>query len=483
MKLKMKITPIKCFIPLLKRYESLIPEDIIKTIKNKQNANTMLHSLTIELQNHNPKIYIIIDEYDNFTNTILANYGSSSYMKIAKEDGYFKQFFTALKALTSGTQVPLQRLFITGVSPITLDDVTSGFNIGENISSENTFNNILGFTQKDVENIVDYYIKNNELTLEKNTTLALLKEWYGGYMFSEEAQELIYNTDGVLYFIKKAIRSKDIPEHLIDENLRMDYTKLQQLIFIDSKLNGNFKNLSHIIANNTISFNLAKTFPQEKIADEENFLSLLHYFGLISFTGKNNETEPVFSIPNNTILSMIFNYMKAAIDHTGEYHINIMQLRKLVKDMAFRGEYQEMLTTIAEIMQKNTSVRDLIGAERSIQIFFLAYFIISDIFIVKSEAPYGTGYADIALIPFLGKYPDIEYAFLIEFKYIKTNISKKDYLKLEKEAIRNATKQLENYSQSLQLQKELTKTPHTHAKIKKIIAIFQGSELKYHAEL
>jgi len=404
-------------------------------------------------------------------------------MKIAKDDGYFKQFFTALKGLTSGSYVPLQRLFITGVSPITLDDVTSGFNIARNISANIAINNALGLTKQDVETIVDYYISKGELTLERETALNLLKEWYGGYMFSEDSNEFIYNTDGVLYFIQESISSKKIPKHLIDENLRMDYSKLQQLIFLDSKLNGNFKNLTKIISEGSTSFNLAKTFPQNELTSTQNFLSLMHYLGLISFNGEINGSMPVFTIPNNTIKLMIFDYINKAINRSGGFNVDVQLIAKLIDNMAFKGEYEEALKTIAEIMQNNISVRDLIGAEKMVQVFFLAYLIMSDIFIAKSEAPYGNGYADIALIPLLSKYPNIEYAYLIEFKYIKPDTPEKDYKAIEKDAIKNATKQLERYSQSLQLQKELTKTPGTKAKLKKIIAIFQGSELKYHTEL
>jgi len=171
------------------------------------------------------EIYILIDEYDNFTNTILANYGSEEYMKIAKEDGYFKQFFTDLKALTSGLEVKLGRLFITGVSPVTMDDVTSGFNIGTNISLNPNFHDILGFTEEDVHQILDYYLEKENLPLNKDKLLEMINTWYGGYLFGEDSTQMIYNTDAILYMIKQLISTRKLPKNLIDHNLRMDYSK------------------------------------------------------------------------------------------------------------------------------------------------------------------------------------------------------------------------------------------------------------------
>jgi len=265
--------------------------------------------------------------------------------------------------------------------------------------------------------------------------------------------------------------------------LKPCYTKLQNLIFLDSKLNGNFKALSAIITDNTIAFNLKKTFPQNAITEAENFQSLLYFLGLITFSGKTERAKPIFTIPNNTIKSMIFEYIRRAIEKSGECNINVANIQKVMEGMAFDGNYKDAINTLAEIIQQTISVRNLVGEERIVQMFFLTCFIMNDIFITKSEPEYSNGYADIALIPFLAKYPSIEYAYLIEFKYIKATISAKKYKIEEKEAIKNAAIQLEKYSKSLQPEKEITKHPGTSAKLKKIIVIFQGAELKYSEEL
>ncbi|MCL2065048.1 MAG: AAA family ATPase, partial [Candidatus Cloacimonetes bacterium] len=198
----------------LKKYKDIIPEYIQELTNETNIANQKLQILAEELSGTNQKFYIFIDEYDNFTNALLSEEGAELYQKITCQNGFFKDFFRSLKSLTSGMRPTLSRLFMTGVSPITLDDVSSGFNIGTNISLMPKFNNILGFTEKDVSDIFDYYINAGQYPLNKNKAMHLLNKWYNNYIFSENKTESVYNTDGVIYFLISTINENIFPREI-----------------------------------------------------------------------------------------------------------------------------------------------------------------------------------------------------------------------------------------------------------------------------
>jgi hypothetical protein len=247
----------------------------------------------VGLSNSEIKIYILIDEYDNFANGLLANHGPEIYRKLTHEAGFFKLFFNNLKLATTGVGSCVERIFITGVSPVTMDDVTSGFNIGNNISLDGRFNNILGFSEQEVTEMVEYYLPVGitpppttvETPYMASLLCSIMKQWYDNYVFSSESNDSVYNTDGVLYFLNKTVSAKQITSELIDENLRLDYQKLRYLVLEEKKLNGNFSVLTEIIENGGISSKIKKSFPFDRISYETNFISLLYFLGLLTFSG------------------------------------------------------------------------------------------------------------------------------------------------------------------------------------------------------
>ncbi|HOD53740.1 MAG TPA: AAA family ATPase, partial [Candidatus Cloacimonadota bacterium] len=425
------------------------------------------------------KLYLFIDEYDNFTNTLLTDFGEGEYKKITRQAGYFKQFFTNLKLLTSGTGSGLARLFITGVSPVTMDDVTSGFNLGDNISISPAFNTILGFTETDVNAILDYYISVGEMKLEKETALQTMKKWYNNYQFSEACESPVYNTDAILYFVKEAIRDKKIPSQLIDDNLRMDYGKLQYLIIQDKALNGNFKRLTEIINNGGIPSEIKKSFPFDQITQQENFISLLYFFGLLSFSGSYVEGLPFLHIPNETIKQMVFEYIRRSFENAYGFSVQLYELLLLVRKMAYRGEFKEAFEFIENEIKKQSSLRDFIDGETFVKAFYLSFLNIYDFYISASEEEMNKGYADLIMKPFYIKYKDIKFAYLIELKYIKRSVKDKEFDDLLQQKIQEASNQLEQYSEDEYERQMLGLPPYGMVTLKKVIIVFHGWELAY----
>ena len=199
-------------------------------------AHENLNHLFTELQ---IPIYIMIDEYDNFINNILMH-DESDYQKLvsSKNEAIYKEFFKLLKSATSDNNSSLKKMFITGVSPLALFDVTSGSNIGINITNELAFNSAVGVTKEEFKKLLNHY------EIDSNTIK--IDEWYDNYKFSKHTKESIYNTDMILYYVKSLIITKYPPDNLVNLNVRTDYSKLRYLVYTDNRLNGNFSVLQKL---------------------------------------------------------------------------------------------------------------------------------------------------------------------------------------------------------------------------------------------
>jgi hypothetical protein len=463
-------------------YKKYIPKEYISLIKKTKLAHVKLNTLIEGLSKSEVKMYVMIDEYDNFANSLLTEYGPEIYKKLTKEAGFFKQFFTVLKYASTSSGSGLERIYITGVSPVTMDDVTSGFNIGDNISISTEFNGVLGFTERDVVQILDYYLTDNDLKINKTEALEVMKKWYDNYYFSEYATESVFNTDAVWYFIKEVTREKRMPRELVDYNLRTDYRKLKYLLIEDRKLNGNYSKLNEIINNNGIYSEIKTSFPFDMVAEEENFVSLMFYFGLLSFTGDSSSKIPFLKIPNETIKNLVFEYIETALQTAHDFTINIRKFREMLDDMAYNGNFKPLFEYIAKNINDNTSLRDYINAqdnEHTVKMIYLKDLGMLDYYITQSERESNKGYADLWLVPFNTKYKQytpIPYAYLIEFKYIKRDVAVETVLD---KLVAEAKEQLAKYSDDLNSQRIVGLKPHGEITLKKLIIIFHGWELAY----
>ena len=211
-----------------RRYADLLPEGMAERVISAPDCNAKLGVITTELKDSSRKLYIIIDEYDNFTNTILAESGLDAYNDLCHGNGFFKQFFTELKAATSGTEAAVPRLFVTGVSPVTMDDVTSGFNIGTNISLDPVFADLTGFRHDDLRAIVQYYAPRCGFDPGKAERVCL--DWFDNYRFGSHDAPSVANTTLVLNLFEQLVNGGKWPGNYIDANLRTDYAKIKHLV-------------------------------------------------------------------------------------------------------------------------------------------------------------------------------------------------------------------------------------------------------------
>ena len=409
-----------CMIELrgrLRRHPDLFPEAAVRDILEPPSIATKLTELFQYAGDHDIPLYVLIDEYDNFANTVLAYHGAEAYHSFTHGGGFYRNFFATLKGGADRSGGGLERLFITGVSPITMDDVTSGFNIGTNISLEPDFNEMVGFTEPEVRRLVETYRDLGVFNQEPATAMGIMGEWYNGYRFAEEAETDLYNTDMVLYYLKHSIPNRDVPTYLIDTNVRIDYGKLRHLLVVGRQLNGNFDLLRNIIGEERVDvLRIQPSFPLKQLTDEENFLSLLHYFGLLSIREVAGGA-PRLGIPNQTVKRLMYGYLRDAYRDVEVFRINLFRFEQLLMRMANEGKWRPALEFLGEAIARQTGIRDYIAGEKVIQGFLAAYLSLADYYVLRSEAELGKGHADIVLEPLVARYPHLQRGYLIELKY------------------------------------------------------------------
>ncbi len=455
-----------CFFFFGEKYKSFLDEKYFKMMESHQHAHEKLEFLLNYIGFKGLKAYVLIDEYDNFTNTILTTAGQKKYHEVTHGAGFLRHFFNVLKGAVDQSDSGISRMFITGVSPVTMDDVTSGFNIGRNISLNPAFNKLLGFTEQDIISILKYYDDNGERMPEPGNTLKVMKEWYNHYRFATDTDETLFNTDMALYFVINFLESGKYPRNMIDQNVRIDYGKLRHLIVLDNRLNGNFSYLSKIIkTQGTSAVQIAESFPVERLMKPSNFISLLFYFGLLSYT-KSGELQ----IPNRTVKLLMYGYLREGYEDVNVFSVDLWHFANLIRDMAYNGEWKPVFQFLADEVKKQTSIRDYLTGEKVIQTFLLAYLNVTDYYLTRTEEEMGKGFADIYMEPFAAKYPDVCHSYLIELKYL----ARADFSEDKRKALLDdAENQLKKYSADERIIK-----PGQGTSLKCLALIFCGWEMK-----
>ncbi|HLP58907.1 MAG TPA: AAA family ATPase [Candidatus Deferrimicrobium sp.] len=473
----------------VQKYEKLLEVDLENAnaaFSIKKNAAEVMVTLLRYCKIKERKIYVIIDEYDNFANIILSETGETEFKKITHGGGFLRAFFNVVKGGTTDTDAPISRFFMSGVSPITLDDVTSGFNIATNISLDWDINEILGFTQTEVETMIEYYRQTGKIRHSTPELIEMMSLWYNHYCFSLETDTVVFNSTQILYFFMQYLSRGKIPLEMVDNNIRFDYQKFRYLIIVDQKetlktpgTNGNFSKLRQIIENGSIHSRIVKSFPINKIVSPENFISLLYYLGLLTIGGIDEENKAILKIPNESIKRLYYDYIKETYEETGVLTLNLSKYEDLMKEMAFKGKWKPLIEFLVQQMETSMGIRDLITREKAIQAFLNVYLGLSDLYLVSSEKELKKGYSDLALEPFLAQYPQLKYSYVIEIKYIKPLAKKKELTPEKiKEIKEAAAAQLNRYCLDDKFKKTIG-----HTVLKKLVLIFCGYRLVSHSEV
>lgn len=421
---------------------------------------------------HQYHLYLIIDEYDNFTNVILNERGENVYHAITHADGFYRDVFKKFKG-------NFERIFMMGVSPVTLDDVTSGFNIGWNISIKPEFDEMLGFSTTDVVEMFTYYKEHGSIPVDSDIDAIVndMKPWYDNYCFAEEAlkkKTRMFNCDMVLYYLRNYMDNGCSPRQMIDPNTRTDYGKMKKLLQFD-KLDGERKGIIRKIAEEEqIVTQLYESFSAYQIPKAEIFPSLLFYYGMLTIKGTRG-SKLILGIPNNNVRKQYYGYLEE--EYQAKAYVDVNQLTDYYYDMAYDGKWEEGLRFMADAYAKVSSVRDGIEAERNLQGFFMAYLNLNDYYITAPELELNHGYCDFFLLPDLTHYAS-QHSYILELKVL----SKKDFSAIVEgeftEDGKPMTKAEKQWREALDQIHRYAEALRQGTKLHLIIMQFEGWELK-----
>ena len=445
-------------------YADYYSEETKSNVKATDYAAGKLGLIQREAKSKGYPLYLIIDEYDNFTNTVLNELGENVYHAITHAEGFYRDIFKKFKG-------SFERIFITGVSPVTLDDVTSGFNIGWHISTKEEFNQMLGFSTEDVREMFTYYKNAGKIKPEADIEAIIeeMKPWYDNYCFSKnalETQSKVFNCDMVFYYLRNYISRGEGPEEMIDPNTKTDYNKMKKLLQLD-KLDGDRKGVVRAIAEQAeIACHLEQTFPASKITDPEIFPSLLFYYGMLTIKGTRG-AKLILGIPNNNVRKQYYSYLQELFEEKAS--LNTEVLTDYYYDMAYDGKWREGLQFMAEAYAKVSSVRDGIESERNLQGFFMAYLNLNAYYYTAPELELSHGFCDFFLLPDLTHYAT-KHSYILELKVL----SKKEFGEEAKDSLHeDGTPMTKAEKQWAEAKEQI----YRYAAAPRVEALRQGTEL------
>lgn len=446
----------------MRKYQNEYPEVVVKAFFEIQTVSGKLALIRDNAGALRIPLYLIIDEYDNFTNIVLNEKGEEVYHAITHASGFYRDVFKKFKGM-------FERIFMTGVSPVTLDDLTSGFNIGWHLSMNPKFDKMLGFSTEDVRAMLLYYKEVGMLPAESDVEVMLteMKPWYDNYCFAKECLKQdarVFNCDMVLYYIRQYMDSGHSPERMVDPNTKTDYNKLKKLLQLD-RLDGDRRGvIRRIVEEGQIITEVEESFPAKDLTNPNIFPSLLFYYGMLTIKGTYG-SQLILCIPNNNVRKQYYEYL---LEGYNEYSgIRISSLLTLFTRMSFDGQWREALQYIADAYKNLSSVRDPIEGERSIQGFFMAYLSLNDYYITAPELELSHGYCDFFLLPNLTHYQS-KHSYIVELKYLP----KKDFEAKAAEQWQQAVEQIDSYARAPRVE-ALRQGTQMH----KIVMQFSGWDL------
>ncbi len=464
------LSKIRAFVD---KYADLLPYAKFEDYKKMTSSNSAFTELDIAVQKSGQKMYVIIDEYDNFANTLLAE-SEKDYLTLTHGDGKFRLFFNNLKACTTGSESSVARIMISGVTPLCLSDVTSGYNIGTNISIERDFNSMVGFTDDEIRQMFEYYRDATGVFKHSiDELIEITRPWYDNNCFNHRCLDVhMYNSDMTLYFLSNYVKMEgELPEEMVDVNVKTDYNKMVKLIKFE-KTFGEKANIIQTVANDgEISSRIKREFALKDLADYNNLLSLMFYMGLLSI-GRYEKGCPVLIVPNNTVRQNYFDYMTHVYDSILEWRSDTHKIDDLGRNMAWDGEHEPMFRYIASCMSDGSSVRDFAQGEAFVKGFMQAQFGANlTYFTSETEKEVGHGYSDISLTPRLGA----QHRYVVELKYVNRDATEEKINRVLEEA----RPQLAKYISDHKVKEECDKNDwYLHG----IVMVFKGWEMVRYEE-
>lgn len=445
----------------INKYGKYYSEDTIQQVREAKLPGQKINIIAYEARERGYHLYLIIDEYDNFTNIVLNERGNDVYQQMTHSDGFYRNVFKIFKP-------NFEKILFMGVSPITLDDLTSGFNIATNISLDPEFDMLLGFSETDVREMIRYYQNVGMINGDEDAIVADMKPWYDNYCFAEECYDVnprMFNSNMVLYYMNSMVRAGHAPQPMIDPNTKTDYVKMKRLVNLD-RLDGNRKGIVQRIAEKGyIDADIVPSFPAYEMVKPEMFVSLLYYYGMLTIGGTSLDKTHLI-IPNNNIREQYYRFLLEQYQDTCK--LDLSELDDAFRSAALEGKWEPLCQYLADHYYEDSSIRDAIQGEHNIQGYFKAYLNLSGLFVAHPEVEMNHGYCDFFLLSNTKKYQPLKHSFIIEVKYLKADASDGE----AQQQWEAARKQVKSYADDKTV-KALTTDVQLHC----IVLQFKGGKL------
>ena len=423
------------------KYEKYYEPGFKDRILGMKNFNAKLDNTCSAARRQGIRLYLIIDEYDNFTNDILAEHGERIYHSLTHATGFYRDLFKKFKP-------NFDRILMLGVSPVTMDDLTSGYNIALAISMDARFNMMLGFSETEVRQMIRYYQQQGCIALGEDELLDDMRPWYDNYCFAMESvgtDPKMFNSDMVLYYLNHVIAHGKRPKQIIDPNTRTDYKKMKKLIALDGTGTYRMGIINKIAEQGFIVGNVEESFPAEHLTDKEMFVSLLYYYGMLTI-GDIYGTRLKLVIPNNNVRQQYYGYLLE--EYQRIHPVDISSLADTYDQAALDGDWRPLLDYIGQAYYDATAVRSLIEGERNLQGFMNAYLTLTPYYMTQPETELAHGYCDFFLMPELARYPMIGHSYILELKYLRQDATEQEAQVQWQEAV----EQIKKYAQDRRVQ-------------------------------
>ncbi len=430
-----------------------------KNILSQNEPNEVIKKLFNALysSNYDNKIYILIDEYDHFANELIS-FNFNYFKDIVTKNGFVRKFYEVIKIGTG--QGIVERIFMTGVSPITVDSLTSGFNIVKHITLSSTFHQMVGFEEKEVAGLLAKIgVNASEISLILND----MRLWYNGYLFNPDIKKKVYNPNMVLFFAVEYAEQQKYPRTLLDPNVASDYSKIQKLFNIQGKSDEYLGVLRELLEKGEVTANLTDQYSFERNFTQGDLVSLLFYMGFLTIKSENLGSY-TFSFPNYVIKKLYADFFLNSILERAQLPFSNEPVNDAIRDMATSGNPTAFFEQVSLILKYFSSRDAAHFNENTLKALIMSLLHQQSFYYIHSEYETDWSYMDIFLEPILGQKPNFEVA--MELKYVA-----KAGKKAVNTIFENATHQLKNYLDTPKF--------NTRTNVKSFVVVAAGDKLEW----
>ncbi len=431
----------------------------------KSPALLMANFFAILSKEYHQKLYVIIDEYDQFANAILS-YDVKAFQDITSSKGFLKDFYAQLKEATGG---PVAQIFITGVTTISLDSMTSGFSIATNITNYPAFASLFGFTDNELRSLIPQLVDLKASGRTLDDVFSRMKAWYNGYRFSLQSQETVFNASMCLYYLNYLRQVNQEPASMLDPAFAQDLSKITGILslgdaaFVKSVV-------EKALRREPVPFDAEGLRPLNlnghAAFDEQEVLSAMVYLGYFTFT---QEAKPALIVPNRAVFTQFFEYYLKYILKAQKSLFNGLAFQEAFDAMA-AGDPAPFFHLVCDRFNEKTGLHaNLHLQESDFQTLLFAGLLFTNRFRAELEVEIRgvkKGYADLVISPAEGS--DARYSFVVELKHL-TKAEAAVSGAVDK-ALAAAKRQATKYAKGDNLQS----LPH----LKRVAAVFVGTTLE-----